>query len=131
MLAEAGADINARSTVLDAPVLEFPRSGGPNSPLPRGGWTALMFAAREGAIDAARALADLGADLNATALPQTDVPLKPEEIAAAQAKNIGTSALVFAIINSTTTWPRCCSRRAPIPTSSTWRAWARSTPPST
>jgi uncharacterized protein len=99
VLAEAGADLNARSTVLEAPVLEFPRSGGPNSPLPRGGWTALMFAARDGAVDAARALADLGADLNATALPQTDVPLKPEEIAAAQAKNIGTSALVYAIIN--------------------------------
>jgi ankyrin repeat protein len=99
VLVEAGADINARSTVLDAPVLEFPRSGGPNSPLPRGGWTALMFAARDGGIDAARTLADLGADLNATALPQTDVPMKPEEIAAAQAKNIGTSALVFAIIN--------------------------------
>ena len=99
VLAEAGADLNAKSTVLDAPVLEFPRSGGPNSPLPRGGWTALMFAARDGAIDAARALADLGADLNATALPQTDVPLKPEEIAAAQAKNVGTTALVFAIIN--------------------------------
>jgi ankyrin repeat protein len=99
VLAEAGADLNAKSTVLDAPVLEFPRSGGPNSPLPRGGWTALMFAARDGAIDAARTLADLGADLNATALPQTDIPLKPEEIAAAQAKNVGTTALVYAIIN--------------------------------
>ena len=32
--------------------------------LPRGGLTALMYAAREGAIDAARALADGGADLN-------------------------------------------------------------------
>jgi len=99
VLAEAGADLNAQSTVLDAPVLEFPRSGGPNSPLPRGGWTALMFAARDGAIDAARTLADLGVNLNATALPQTDVPLKPEDIAAAQAKNIGTTALVYAIIN--------------------------------
>jgi ankyrin repeat protein len=100
LLAEAGADVKARSTVLDAPVLEFPRSGGPNSPFPRGGWTALMFAAREGAIDAAAALADLGADLNAAALPQTDVPMKPEEIAAATANNVGTTALVFAIINS-------------------------------
>jgi ankyrin repeat protein len=99
VLAETGADINARSTVLNAPVLEFPRSGGPNSPLPRGGWTALMFAARDGGIDAARTLAELGADLNATALPQTDVPLKPEEIAAAE-KGVGTTALVFAIINS-------------------------------
>jgi ankyrin repeat protein len=98
VLAEAGADLNATSTVLDAPVLEFPRSGGPNSPFPRGGWTALMYAARDGAIDAARALADLGADLNATALPQTDVPLKPEEIKAA-GNGVGTSALVFAIIN--------------------------------
>ena len=99
LLVESGAAVNARSKVLDAPVLEFPRSGGPNSPLPRGGWTALMFAAREGSIDAARALAESGADLNATALPQTDVPLKPEEIEAA-AKGVGTTALVYAIINS-------------------------------
>jgi uncharacterized protein len=99
VLAESGADINARSTTLEAPVLEFPRSGGPNSPLPRGGWTALMFAAREGAIDAARALADLGANLNTVALPQTDIPLKPEEFKTAD-QGVGTSALVFAIINS-------------------------------
>ena len=97
-LVEAGADINARSRVIEAPVLEFPRSGGPNSPFPRGGWTALMFAARQGAIDAARTLADLGADLNVVALPQTDVPLKPEEMKSAD-RGIGTSALVFAIIN--------------------------------
>ena len=99
VLAESGADINARSTVLDAPVLEFPRSGGPNSPFPRGGWTALMFAAREGAIDAARTLAELGANLNVAALPQTDIPLKPEEFKTAE-QGIGTTALVFAIINS-------------------------------
>jgi ankyrin repeat protein len=59
-----------------------------------------MFAAREGAIDAATALADLGADLNATALPQTDVPLKADDIAAAGQSDIGTTAMVFAIINS-------------------------------
>jgi ankyrin repeat protein len=100
LLVEAGADVRARSTVLNAPILEFPRSGGPNSPFPRGGWTPLMFAARDGAAEAARALAELGADLNATALPQTDVPLKPEEIAEHTAKNVGTTALVFAIINS-------------------------------
>lgn len=100
LLVEAGADVRARSTVLRAPVLEFPRSGGPNSPFPRGGWTALMFAAREGAVEAARALTELGADLDATALPQTDVPMKPEEIDAAGSANVGTTALVFAIINS-------------------------------
>ncbi len=97
-LVEAGADINARSRLLDAPVLEFPRSGGPNSPFPRGGWTALMFAARQGAIDAARALADLGANLKLAALPQTDIPLKAEELQSAE-RGVGTSALVFAIIN--------------------------------
>jgi ankyrin repeat protein len=99
VLVESGADINARSTVIDAPVLEFPRSGGPNSPFPRGGWTALMFAAREGALDAARTLAELGANLNVAALPQTDIPLKPEEFKTAE-QGIGTTALVFAIINS-------------------------------
>ena len=99
LLVAAGAAIDARSTILEAPVLEFPRSGGPNSPFPRGGWTALMFAAREGALEAARALADLGASLNMVALPQTDVPLKPEEIRNA-GNGVGTTALVFAIINS-------------------------------
>ena len=98
VLVKAGADVNARSRVIDAPVLEFPRSGGPNSPFPRGGWTAVMFAARQGAIDAARTLADLGANLNLAALPETDVPLKPEETR---------------------------SRRVPIPMCSIWRAWAR------
>jgi ankyrin repeat protein len=58
-----------------------------------------MFAAREGALDAARALADLGASLNDAALPQTDVKLKPEEFKTVD-QGIGTTALVFAIINS-------------------------------
>lgn len=95
-LAAAGADLNGRSDVQDAPVLEFPRSGGPNAPFPRGGWTALMYAAREGAVDAARALAELGADLNLTAVPETDVNEKDMRAAAA---GVGTTALVFAIIN--------------------------------
>jgi ankyrin repeat protein len=49
--------------------------------LPRGGWSAVMYAAREGATDAARALADAGANLNL---------MDPE----------GTTALVIAIINA-------------------------------
>ena len=97
-LVEARAAIDARSRVIEAPVLEFPRSGGPNSPFPRGGWTALMFAARQGAIDAARTLADLGANLNLAALPQTDIPLKADEMRSAD-NGVGTTALVFAIIN--------------------------------
>lgn len=99
LLLEAGAQANQRSRRLDAPVLEFPRSGGPNSPFPRGGWTPLMFAARDGAMEAARALVDGGADLNMVALPETDVPLKDDELTSAD-RGVGTSALVFAIINS-------------------------------
>ena len=76
-LAEAGADVNARSTRPRAPVLEFPRSGGPNSPFPRGGWTALMFAARQGSLTGARRRWRSWAPTsNLVALPQTDVPLK-------------------------------------------------------
>ncbi|HTM03312.1 MAG TPA: ankyrin repeat domain-containing protein [Vicinamibacterales bacterium] len=97
-LAAAGADVNVRSTTLDPPVLEFPRSGGPNAPFPRGGWTPLMYAARQGAIGAARTLIALKADLNAVALPETDVKLTPEDLTAF-ATGVGTSALVFAIIN--------------------------------
>jgi ankyrin repeat protein len=48
--------------------------------LPRGGWSAAMFAAREGAASAVRALGDAGANLNL---------VDPE----------GTSALVIAVIN--------------------------------
>ena len=59
-----------------------------------------MFAAREGAIDAARALADLGANLNLAALPQTDVPLEAGGDPQAPSNGVGTTALVFAIINS-------------------------------
>src|SRR4029079_1366336 len=47
----------------------------------RGGWTPLMYAARQGATAAARALAETGADLNLADLD-------------------GTSALVLAIINA-------------------------------
>jgi len=95
-LVAAGADLNARSDVQDAPVLEFPRSGGPNAPFPRGGWTPLMYAARQGAREAARALAELGANLNLTAVPETDISVK--EMSAA-ADGVGTTALVLAIIN--------------------------------
>jgi ankyrin repeat protein len=98
-LAAAGGEVNARSTVLDTPVLEFPRSGGPNSPFPRGGWTPLMFAARQGSTEAALALVEAGANINTVALPETDITLKADELTSAD-RGIGTSALVFAIINA-------------------------------
>jgi len=88
-LAEAGADVNARSKVTAYPhtppgVIGDPLEEGYSyvgqTVLPRGRWTALMYAARQGSMNAARALADAGADLNA---------IDPD----------GTPALTFAIIN--------------------------------
>ena len=89
LLAEAGADLNARSTVTAYPhtpaavvsdALEPGVSYVGQTVLPKGGWTPLMYAAREGAAGAIRALAEAGADLNAQ---------DPD----------GTTALIFAIIN--------------------------------
>ena len=88
-LVAAGADVNARSKVTAYPhtppgvigdALEEGSSYVGQTVLPKGGWTALMYAARQGSLDAARALAECGADLKA-------------------ADEDGTPALTFAIIN--------------------------------
>ena len=89
VLTKAGADVNARSTVTAYPhtppgvigdALEEGSSYVGQTVLPKGGWTALMYAARQGSLDAVRALAEAGANLNA-------------------ADQDGTPALTFAIIN--------------------------------
>jgi uncharacterized protein len=64
-LVEAGANMNVQSKVWNFPEYKYETNGMAVFQLPRGGWTALMFAARQNAIDAAAALADLKADLNA------------------------------------------------------------------
>ena len=88
-LAEAGADLNVLSKVTNYPHtqngvllsgLEEGVSYVGQTVLPRGGWSAVMYAAREGATSAIRSLAEAGANLNLT---------DPE----------GTSALIIAIIN--------------------------------
>jgi ankyrin repeat protein len=76
LLLERGAEVDAVSTVLEI----GNRRQGQNI-LPLGGWTSLMYAARQNAVGAASALADAGADMN---LRDPD----------------GTTALVFAIINA-------------------------------
>ena len=81
VLVESGADINARSNTLSYPQFKWVVSGMVSTSLPRGGWTPLMYAARQNATDAARALADAKADLN----------LRDPE---------GATALVIAIINA-------------------------------
>ena len=78
-LIEHGADPNARSDKLAYAKDRFGLEG-VTTILPRGSWTALMYAARQGSLEAARALADAGADLNLT---------DPD----------GTTALVLAILN--------------------------------
>jgi ankyrin repeat protein len=80
-LVNGGADINARSTLLNLAPFKWVTSGMVSTTLPRGNWTGLMYAARQGSMSAARALAEKGADLN----------LKDPD---------GTTALVFAIINA-------------------------------
>lgn len=80
-LIEAGAEIDGRSALTKLPDLEWDVAGMSTTVFPRGGWTPLMFTAQQGALAAARVLADRGADLN---LADPD----------------GTTALVFAIINA-------------------------------
>ena len=64
VLIERGADVNARSNTLDFPKDRFGLEGVVTI-LPRGHWTPLMYAAREGSLEAARVLADAKTDLNA------------------------------------------------------------------
>jgi uncharacterized protein len=63
-LLKAKADPNHRSKSVAWPKDSFGLEGVPTF-LPKGGWTPLMYAAREGSTEAARTLAEGGADLNA------------------------------------------------------------------
>jgi ankyrin repeat protein len=76
VLLQRGADVNVRSAPLD-----FPRRRNGQSVLSLGSWTPLMYAARENALEAGRALVAAKADLDAT---------DPD----------GATALVIAIINA-------------------------------
>ena len=79
VLVEHGADVNAVSSVFDFSGMK-PKPGDVPMHFPRGGFTALLFAARGGFTECAKILLDHGADIKAA---------DPD----------GTSALVLAIIN--------------------------------
>jgi ankyrin repeat protein len=79
LLISRGALTDVRSTVFDFTNLR-PKAGSVGMNFPRGGFTPLLFAARQGHMETVRALVDAGADLN---LPEPD----------------GTTALVMSIIN--------------------------------
>jgi ankyrin repeat protein len=64
-LIEGGADPNRHARALDLAPMKWMQVGMVDTLLPRGGFTALMYAARQDAQDAVRALAENGADLNA------------------------------------------------------------------
>jgi ankyrin repeat protein len=63
LLLQRGADVNAKSKSLSFPKPSFGLEG-VLTILPRGAWPALMYAARDGAPDATRALVEGGAELN-------------------------------------------------------------------
>src|SRR3984885_6473456 len=60
-----GADVNARTIPLERPKDRFGLEGVVTI-LPHGSWTPLMYAARQGSLDAARVLLDPGANPNLT-----------------------------------------------------------------
>jgi ankyrin repeat protein len=81
LLAARGADLNATSTMPQFPKAKVDLATMVTTTLPKGGMTAAMYAARQGAAAGVRALADAGASLDAT---------DPD----------GTTALNIAIINA-------------------------------
>ena len=64
LLIDHGADVNARTSDLTFPKDRFGLEG-VLTILPHGRWTPLMYAARQGSLEAARVLVDAGADKNA------------------------------------------------------------------
>jgi ankyrin repeat protein len=63
-LVKGGAKVDARSTVIELPKAKVDFSFAVATALPRGGFTALMYAARQGQLEGVTALAESGANLN-------------------------------------------------------------------
>ena len=76
VLLDHGADPAIRSKQLTFLDYRYETNGMAVFQLPKGGWTALMYAARENAMDAVAAMADLKVDLNATSQPEGSTALQ-------------------------------------------------------
>ena len=63
LFVDAKADVNVRSTLFDFAFTKV-AAGGTQAVYSRGGLTALMLAARQGATESAKILLDAGADIN-------------------------------------------------------------------
>jgi ankyrin repeat protein len=63
-LAAGGANLDQQGLLLDLAPMDWVQIGMVSTILPVGGWSALMYAARENAADAAIALAEVGANLD-------------------------------------------------------------------
>jgi ankyrin repeat protein len=81
LLVRSGADLNARSKIPEFPKVKVDAATMVFTALPKGGFTALLLASRQGAMNGVKALAEAGADLDAA---------DPD----------GTTALNLAIINA-------------------------------
>jgi ankyrin repeat protein len=74
VLAKWGADVNMRSAALNFPPFKWGVVGMVSTVLPKGSWSPLMYAARQNAIESARALVDAGGDVNSSD-PDGSTPL--------------------------------------------------------
>ena len=121
LLLERGADIHGKSTEF---VWDGVKQTGVASILPRGGLTALLHAAREDALEAARVLLEHGADANAAdprglsalRIAITNNNLDVAKLLVEHGANVDEGALVEVVKLRTHPWVRAAKQRTDVTT---------------